>query len=198
MSIAEDTRRLCDEIVSSRSARREEIPERQRSVGEFLKEARDSQFRMGEELKNSLAQGERQRLDDALRFGSTLAAETRQRAEEVGQMLAGFARENSQRADAVRELLQGVRQDMQSAGAAWRELAAPFTHSSPPPTAKPVRGRNDKEKKILNVVMGHPRGLKLTEIGNMLGADWRSLNAPTRNLVATGKLRKVNNLYFCV
>jgi hypothetical protein len=212
MTIAEDTRRLCNEIASSSAARREENSERRSSVGRFLKEVRDDQFRlgrglrkMGNELRKSLALDERHRLDAAVQFGSTLATDAKQRAFEVGSMLNGFrdeladfARENGQRAAAVQQFLADVRNDMQAAAAAWRGTAPQATHTFQPTPPKPGRGRNDKEKEILRVVMGHPKGLRLTQIGSMLRTDWRSLNAPTRNLVATSKLRKANNLYFSV
>jgi len=205
MTIAEDIRRLCNEIASSSAARREENSERRSSVGRFLKEVRDDQFRLGRELRKSLALDERHRLDAAVQFGSTLATDAKQRAFEVGSMLDGFrdeladfARENGQRAAAVQRFLADVRNDMQAAAAAWRGTAPQATHTFQPTPPKPGRGRNDKEKEILHVVMGHPRGLKLSQIGSMLRTDWRSLNAPTRNLVATGKLRKANNLYFSV
>lgn len=221
MPIAEDTRRLCDDIASSRFARHKENAEREKSVGQFLKGARrflkeagNNHSRMGKELRASLAESERQRLDAAFEFASALAAGTKERTREVGRMLAGFGeeladfgRDNNRRAAAVREFLGEVREDMLAAGAAWRgipgKLSRPFP-PAPPESTKNLTDlragptRNDKERDIFNVVMGHPRGLKLTDIGKSLGADWRSLNAPTRSLVAAGKLRKVDNLYFAV
>jgi len=52
------------------------------------------------------------------------------------------------------------------------------------------------EKQILEVIAGHPGGIKLVDIGNELGVDWRSLIGNIKPLVDSGKIDKIENLYY--
>ena len=52
------------------------------------------------------------------------------------------------------------------------------------------------EKQILEVIAGHPGGIKLVDIGNELGVDWRSLIGIIKPLVDGGKIDKMENLYY--
>ncbi len=52
------------------------------------------------------------------------------------------------------------------------------------------------EKQILEIIAGHPEGIKLVDIGNELGVDWRSLIGIIKPLVDGGKIDKIENLYY--
>jgi len=52
------------------------------------------------------------------------------------------------------------------------------------------------EKMILEVVKRHPEGIKLVDIGNELGVNWRTLVEIIKHLVDEGKVEKVGNMYY--
>lgn len=52
------------------------------------------------------------------------------------------------------------------------------------------------EEEILNIVAGHPEGIRLIDIGNELGIDWRTLIGASRSLVDEDKIEKIDNLYY--
>ncbi|MFQ5840851.1 MAG: hypothetical protein ACE5I8_00325 [Thermodesulfobacteriota bacterium] len=59
----------------------------------------------------------------------------------------------------------------------------------------------DKEPinaEILAVLEKHPEGMKLRDLGNVLGVNWRSLVGSLSSLLHAGKVEKLNGLYFFV
>jgi hypothetical protein len=61
-----------------------------------------------------------------------------------------------------------------------------------------VANREDLEAKALAVLRKHPQGMKLRDLGNFLGVNWRLLVGVVRSLLEQGKIEKLNNLYFFV
>ncbi|MBI4256863.1 hypothetical protein HY626_02290 [Candidatus Uhrbacteria bacterium] len=51
---------------------------------------------------------------------------------------------------------------------------------------------------ILAVLKKHPEGMKLRDLGNFLGVNWRSLVGLVGSLLRQGKLEKLNGVYFFV
>jgi len=51
-------------------------------------------------------------------------------------------------------------------------------------------------ERVLAVVQAHPEGIRLVEIGNELGVDWRGLIAVVRALVDEGAVEKIDNEYY--
>jgi hypothetical protein len=58
-----------------------------------------------------------------------------------------------------------------------------------------VRAYPDAER-VLTVIHAHPDGIRLVEIGNELGVDWRGLIAVVRSLMDEGKAEKIDNTYY--
>ncbi|MBI4530702.1 MAG: hypothetical protein HY709_04200 [Candidatus Latescibacteria bacterium] len=52
------------------------------------------------------------------------------------------------------------------------------------------------EEEILNILTKYPEGIRLIDIGNELGIDWRTLIGPSRSLMDEGKIEKIDNLYY--
>jgi hypothetical protein len=50
--------------------------------------------------------------------------------------------------------------------------------------------------RVLRVIQKHPEGLKLVELGNALGVNWRTLIGAVGSLVDEGKIGKVDNIYY--
>lgn len=55
-----------------------------------------------------------------------------------------------------------------------------------------------EEEGVLGIIKRHRQGVRLIDIGNELGVDWRSLIGVIRGLMAEGKIEKVENLYYPV
>ena len=51
---------------------------------------------------------------------------------------------------------------------------------------------------ILGVLKKHPEGMKLRDLGNFLGVNWRSLVGLVGSLLRKGKIERLNSVYFFV
>jgi len=52
------------------------------------------------------------------------------------------------------------------------------------------------EERVLEVIARHPQGIRLVDIGNALGVDWRSLLGVSRTIVEEDKVERIDNLYY--
>ena len=52
------------------------------------------------------------------------------------------------------------------------------------------------EERVLDVITRHPGGIRLVDIGNDLGVDWRSLLGTSRTIVEEDKVERIDNLYY--
>jgi ElaB/YqjD/DUF883 family membrane-anchored ribosome-binding protein len=53
-----------------------------------------------------------------------------------------------------------------------------------------------QEQKIMEVITGHRDGIKLVDIGNELGVDWRTLIGSVKSIVDAAKVEKIDNVYY--
>ena len=74
------------------------------------------------------------------------------------------------------------------------ETAGKEEESLPPPIAEEVEP--SLEARILETVTKHSEGIKLVDIGNELGVDWRGLIGGIKSLVDEDKVEKIDNLYY--
>lgn len=51
---------------------------------------------------------------------------------------------------------------------------------------------------VLVVLKKHPEGMKLRDLGNFLGVNWRSLVGLVSSLCRQGKIERLNDFYFFV
>lgn len=51
-------------------------------------------------------------------------------------------------------------------------------------------------RRALTVIRVHPEGIRLTELGEELGADWRTLIGPVNRLIERGLVRKEDRRYY--
>lgn len=51
-------------------------------------------------------------------------------------------------------------------------------------------------ERILAVIQHHPEGVSITEIGNELGVNWRSLIAILVSLVKKRRIEKIDTMYY--
>ena len=52
------------------------------------------------------------------------------------------------------------------------------------------------EERVLEVITRHPEGIRLVDIGNDLGVDWRSLLGISRTIVEEDKVERIDNRYY--
>lgn len=55
-----------------------------------------------------------------------------------------------------------------------------------------------QKERIFAVVQRHPEGMRIVDIGNELGVDWRSLTRIVRSLVEEREIERIDNMYFPV
>ena len=58
--------------------------------------------------------------------------------------------------------------------------------------------KEELKGEILAVLKKHPEGMKLRDLGNFLGVNWRTLVGPVRSLCRQGKIERLNDFYFFV
>lgn len=109
------------------------------------------------------------------------------------------------RVKAVREMLDEVASDLRQARKIWSEIGK--KKIIPEVVAKKVveeiEGKPEVEaaplpsgrEKILEVISRHPEGIKLVDIGNELGVDWRTLIGSVKSLVNEDKIEKIDTMY---
>lgn len=51
-------------------------------------------------------------------------------------------------------------------------------------------------ERVMQVIAAHPDGVRLVEIGNELGVDWRGLIGAVKFLLDEGKVEKIDNVYY--
>jgi hypothetical protein len=56
----------------------------------------------------------------------------------------------------------------------------------------------NEQDRVLQVIEAHPDGIRLVDIGNQLGVDWRGLIGTTKSLLDGGKIEKIDYLYYPV
>jgi len=82
------------------------------------------------------------------------------------------------------------------AGAAAEALAQPVAEAVEPALPEPEEKPAAEREQILRVLRTHPEGIRLVDIGNELGVDWRGLIAVTKSLLDEGKIEKIDHLYY--
>ena len=106
-----------------------------------------------------------------------------------------FSSQEKPRRDAVREMLGEFNSDIRQAGQIWRKKGKIATEA--PAEKKEIRKKPEEEKdKVLEVIARYPEGVKLIDIGNELGVDWRTLIGPTKSLVDEGEVVKIDTMYY--
>jgi hypothetical protein len=112
----------------------------------------------------------------------------------------------------ARSVLGCIAADVQAATELWRNASAargggPVCQSAvtaaPPPAAAWAgelarQSKSGKRERVLGIVRGHVDGIRLVDIGNELGVDWRSLVGVAKSLLEEGTIEKIDCLYYPV
>lgn len=70
------------------------------------------------------------------------------------------------------------------------------------PTAAPIEperpAKPSESERVMGIIRAHEDGIRLVNIGNALGVDWRGLIAVTKSLLEEGAVEKIDSLYYPV
>ncbi|MFQ5904538.1 MAG: hypothetical protein ACE5JO_12710, partial [Candidatus Binatia bacterium] len=142
----------------------------------------------------------------------------REMAQEVAELIRSFGPERREMAQEVAELIRSFgpeRREMQDETASdlrrahqiWqgrKKNIVPEAVVAKGATVEEAEGRPEvevapsvsEEEKVLEVIASHPEGIRLVDIGNELGVDWRTLLGISRSIMDEGKVEKIDNLYY--
>jgi len=113
---------------------------------------------------------------------------------------------NNEHRETARKMLGEIASDLRQASQMWAEIgekkiapeAAPekvVEEVEEKPEVKAVPPISNREK-ILGVVGRYPEGIKLVDIGNELGVNWRGLIVDVKFLVDEDTVEKIDNMYY--
>jgi len=197
---------LVDEIRSSTQARRAGLFDLRTRTHDDLHRFRKRRCETSQQAR----EGVRRQLADIRETASGLRQAVRSELSGIASDLGAARRlwildtELRDSSEAARKVLETPFQTKPARWAAETLLTRGFAFesgSSPLPAAKPEAepvGRRSEREQILRVLGGHPDGIRLVDIGNELGVDWRSLITLTKILADEGKLEKIEHLYYPV
>lgn len=166
--------------------------------------------------RGKLSSHEAARRGAARRFLEDLAVEVSELRSDAHTLLERYGLERGDGARALRETLSStgearrhasrrfldeIASDLERARRIWTEA----TRFAPRPVgekvAAPPKVEEEElgiEEQVLAVIRGHPGGIRLVDIGNELGVDWRSLIGVTKALVDAGKIEKIDTSYYAM
>jgi len=178
------TQEFMEEIKESIGEIKVEVSEIRSGTHNFTERLRMEHGDMAKALREKLSSEEKAR-----------AQATQEFMEEVHQFMEEVQQTNNQGRDAVREMLGEIDSDLRQAGQIWRKGVKIATEA--PAEKEEIKKKPEEEKdKVLEVIASHPEGVKLINIGNELGVDWRTLIGPTKSLVDEDEVEKIDTMYY--
>jgi len=181
----QNIRTALEEKFSSEHALRMEAQEQ--FVGnnrDFMKNIGADLQNMAEALREKLSSEEAVRMKDIRQFIDAIAADCR-KAHELWMNIS---------VDTVEEEAVSLPAAEEETVAEEKEIAEKEEESLLPPIAEAVE--YSSEARVLEVITKHSEGIKLVDIGNELGVDWRGLIGAVKLLVDEDKAEKTDNLYY--
>ena len=180
------------------------------------KHARIEATRQGRRANQTMMSALRAQLRaDARSLHTSLRTTNNARTHATRQTIGEVAADLRQASRSWREELKkkgasSVAEALPEAAAAVEEVAQPLLAVEEPAREVPAetpRGEEAVEERqvgrayaeaerVLSAIQTHPDGIRLVEIGNELGVDWRGLIGVVRSLVDEGKVEKIDNTYY--
>jgi len=171
---------------------------------------------MAKALNEKLSSGNSANKEATKQYMNNVKTDFQSMAKALNEKLTS---DNSASTKATQQLMTELASDRCEAQRIWRtglvgvvekpvkpvaEVAVekPISHAVEEAAAvEPIQVATEKEtesfsdKQILELITKHPDGIKLVDIGNELGVDWRGLINIVKSLVDDGKIDKIDNLY---
>ena len=162
---------------------------------EFMKEIKVEVSELRSDTDNFIERLRMEHGDMAKALREKLSSEERARAQATQQFMEEVHQTNNQGRDAVREMLGEINSDIRQAGQIWRKKGKIATKAAA--EKEEIKKKPEQEKdKVLEVIARHSEGVKLIDIGNELGVDWRTLIGPTKSLVDKDEVEKIDTMYY--
>ena len=202
---------IVDEIRSATEARRAAFRQLMEDIGVRLSEIRSDTRNLTERFRRE--DDERKGAVGEMLGDFRKADDERKGA--VGEMLGDFRKADDERKGAVGELkasademVEGFTSDHRQAHQIWAgrlkgKIKPEAVRKIKPKTVveeakeePAVEAAPPTKEKILEIISSHPEGIRLIDIGNELGVDWRILIGPSKSLVDGGQVEKIENMYY--
>jgi len=197
---------LRDRLSSERKAGVEETRGFMEDVEKFIEgiRVRTSEMRSGNQNLLERFHLEHGDMAKTLREGLSsarvkLSSDEKVTADASRQFMEEVHNTNSECREAVREMLDEIASDLGQADQIWTKgLGKKVVRKAVVKEAvQEIKKKAGTEKeKILEVVARHPDGIKLIDMGNELGVDWRTLIGPIKSLVDKDKVEKIDTMYY--
>jgi len=188
-------RTTLEEKFSSEHALRMEAQEQLVSnTRDFMKNIGADLQNMAEALRVKLSPEEAVRVKDIRQFIDAIAADCR-KAHEVwmNRSVDTVEEEVAEKIEEEAVSLPAAEEE-ETVAEEKEETAGKEEESLPPPIAEEVE--SSLEARVLETITKHSEGIKLVDIGNELGVDWRGLIGGIKSLVDEDKVEKTDNLYY--
>ena len=183
---------LRERLSSKEKARVEATREFMGGVGVKVSEMRSGTYNLLERF--GLEHG-----DMAKAFREKLSSERKAGVETSREFMEEVHNTNGECREAVRSMLDEIASDLRQADQIWTKgLGKKVVRKAVVKKAvQEIKKKAGTEKeKILEVIARHPEGIKLVDIGNERGVDWRTLIGPTKSLVDEDEVEKIDNMYY--
>ena len=220
--VREETRRTLAQDGQERVARARGLATRAQALGARMAQQGRDRVNAAREAKRGLgrvAAGRRSAVcENRSRMSGHLTGLRQERSRMSGQIRQSVQEEVADiRAavgvlkDDVQAMMSGIAADVESATSLWRN--APEARggkpvhqakaASRPPAAAPAPepahpSKPGKRERVLGIVRGHEDGIRLVDIDNEMGVDWRSLVGVAKSLLVEGAIEKIDCLYYPV
>jgi len=121
-------------------------------------------------------------------------------------MVRDFHQANSELKGATSKMVGEFASDHRQAHRIWTEglkgrkrarAVVKEAEKEPEIKEKPeAKGGPPNAEKVMEAIVSHPEGIRLIDIGNEVGVDWRTLIGPTKSLVDENRVEKIENMYY--
>jgi len=198
MGVADDTKKLAEDIVVSYDLRVKEIRKLAKDTQSMLKGFQGEQKDMAAELRKTLEQGEADRLKASGSLKSEIQAEQKNRNKEVADLLKELKTEREKMSanwQALNAAMAKRRSGKATVEAEVKVISVKeaIKEETKEDIASPEMG---VEEKVLGFIKRHPKGVKVGDMEEPLGVTRMRLGVVAKGLLEKGKVRKEENMYF--
>jgi len=196
MGIADDTKKLREDIVASYDLRVKSIGELTKDTQNMLKGFQGEQKDMAAELRSTLEKGEADRLKASESLKNEIQAEQENRNKAVADLLEEFKTErekmaaNWQALTATMVNKRGIKPRVEA------EVKVRPVEEAIEEMKEEVAPKMDLDEKVLEFINRNPEGVKVGDMEEPLGVTRMRLGQIAKRLLKKGDVRREGNIYF--
>lgn len=226
MRIKEEMEKLGADIIGSYDVRVEKIGQIKKETEEALKSSRDllknfqnvhkkmslEQRENLSKYKENLEEDTQKMIDDFKVSHSQMSKELKNDLNKFNQ---GMKSKVSGMLNDFRSTQDKLRAELEKVSLSWQQTASTLQEKRsgvkplsvvrekkivnkelPKPEQNKIKENLSEKQQTLDLIIKHPQGIKLAEIGAVLGKDWRWYIITVKELMEENKIRKEENLYY--